>query len=255
MMLMNSLLSFLIFVFVFTFVNRIFGHFKRQHVFPLKMMTKFGTFYFIYLITAYFYFFKQPFWFWLHCFLSLIIIPILFFLLLRFHQQQFYSEFVRFLSMVILGMRRGLSYSAAMEVSIRGGDWKQGQLLEKIYENVVFSQQEPVVKKGLFGQIIHQIHIQLRALHEDPHQAIDRLCNFRKNLCDRLSFRQKSRQIWAYFGFQLGLLSFIYVSLFGFVVYQYGFFAFKTSFLLSFLFYFLGISTVVVLARSKKWRI
>ncbi len=251
----NSLVSIAIFVFVFVFVNRIFGQIKKHHVFPLKLMTNFGTFYFIFLFGLYFYFFAHPFWFWLVCFLSLILFPAFVFLLVQFHQQQFYSEFLRFLSMVILAMRRGLSYSAAMEVSIRGGDWKQGQLLRGIYENVVFSQQEPVVKKGLFGQFIHQIHVQLKALHHDPHRAIDRLCNFRKNLLDRLNFRRKSRQIWAYFGFQLGLLSFIYFGLLAFVAFQNGFHRFKTSFLLSFLFYLLGLIATLIIARLKKWHI
>jgi hypothetical protein len=157
--------------------------------------------------------------------------------------------------MVILGMRRGLSYSAAMQVSLRDNHWKQGQLLQGIYENVVFSQQGPVVKRGRFAEFINQIHTQFRSLHEDPHQGIDRLCNFRRNIQERLSFRQKSRQIWTYFGFQLGLLTVIYVGLFGFVVSQYGFFAFKNSFLLSLFFYFLDVVFTFIIARIKKWRI
>ena len=252
---MNSLLSILIFLFVIAFVNRIFGHFKKHHVFPLKMMTKFGTFYLFLLIALFFYFFTQPFWFWILCFVTSLLFPLIIFLVIQFHQHQFYGEFLRFLSMVILGMRRGRSFSSAMEVSIRGADWRQGQLLTRIYENVVFSQQEPVVKKGLFGQTINQIHSQMKSLHEDPHQAIDRLCNFRKNFRDRLTFRQKSRQIWTYFGFQLGLLSLIYFALFAFVVLEYGFFQFKGSFFLSIFFYVLGVVLTFCIARFKKWRI
>lgn len=254
-MMINSMLSFLIFVFVFVFVTRIFGQLRKQEIFSLKIMTNFGTFHFIFYFSLYFYLFDQPFWFWFFSFSSFLLFPLFIFLFGQFQQNQFYSEFLRFLSMVILAMRRGLSFTAAMEVSLRGNNWKQGQLLRMIYENVVFSQQEPVVKSGLFGQIIHQIHVQFRSLHNDPHRAIDRLCNFRKNLSERLNFRQKSRQIWSYFGFQLGLLSFIYFGLLVFVLLEYPFTAIKKPILLSNFFYFLGIGAVILIGRMKQWRI
>jgi hypothetical protein len=236
-------------------MNRIFGQLHKQGFFPLKTMTNFGTFYVFILFALYFYFFNRPFWFWFTTFLTLFFIPIATFFIVRFHQHQFHGEFLRFLSMVILAMKRGLSFSAAMEVSLRGNSWKQDQLLKSLYENVVFSQQEPVAKKGRFGELIRQIHLEFRSLHQDSHLAIDRLCNFRKTLHERIIFRQKSRQIWFYFAFQLGLLSLIYSALLIFVLLQNGFSRYPEPYYLSFILYFAGVIFTIVIARRKQWPI
>lgn len=254
-MLKNTFVSLLIFLFVLMFVNRIFSYYKKQHIFPLKMMTNFGTFYFVLLIVVYFFKFQSPLWLCFFSFSMMFLLPFLVFVFARFQQQQFYSEFLRFLSMVILSMQRGMSFSTAMEVSIRSRAWKQDQLLTRIYENVVFSQQEPVAKRGLFAQFLSEIHVELHAIYNHQHQALDRLCNFRKNIRERLNFRQKSRQIWLYFAYQLGLLSLIYLSILVYIVIEFGFFQFQKSFLRSFVFYSFGFLFTLVLARGKKWSI
>lgn len=251
----NTFVSLLILMFVLMFVDRIFGHYKKQHIFPLKLMTNFGKLYFIFIIVLYFNTFLTPFWFWIVCFASILVFPFLIFFTAQFHQHQFYSEFLRFLSVVILGMQRGQSFSSAFEVSLRGNSWKQDQLLKGIFENVVFSQQEPVAKTGQFGLFIQQIHEELTLVQSNQHLAIDRLCNFQKNLRDRIIFRQRSRQIWMYFGYQIGLLSLIYFGLFAFIFIEYGFFQFKKSFFISFLFYSLGILATIYIGKKKKWLI
>lgn len=250
-----NLLSLLILMSVLVFVNRIYFEYKKQHFFSLKMMTKIGTFYFVFLIALYFYFLKQVFWFWLLSMVSIIVFPLLIFFLRKFHQQQFYSEFLRFLSMVILSMQRGMSLGAAMESSLRLGNWKQGQLLRGIYEDVVFSQQETVADTSQFSQYIRQIGLELSRVNQHQHQAIDRLCNFRKNLRDRLIFRQKSRQIWFYFFYQVGVLSLIYLLILSFIVSEYGFFNFANSILLSFCLFGLGVLVTFYIGRNKKWSI
>ncbi len=254
-MMKNTFISLLILMSVFTFVHRIFFEFKKQHIFPLKILTKIVTFYFCFLITLYFYFFNQPFLIWIFAFLSFLLFPILIFCLKRFHQHQFHGEFLRFLSLVVMSMQRGLSFPTAMESSLRVGNWKQDQLLRRIYEDVVFSQQELSHQTGLFGQYIDQIRDELTRVSEHQHQAIDRLCNFRKNLRDRLIFRQKSRQIWSYFTYQVGLLSFIYIGLLVFILKEYGFKPYWFSFFLSFSLYFSGLLFTYWIARSKKWHI
>lgn len=254
-MIANTFISLGILLSVLLFVVRIHSYFKKQHIFPLKIMTKIGTFYFVFVFTLYFFNFQRPFWFWLLSFTSLLVVPLFLFLLTKFHQQQFYSEFLRFLSLVILSMKRGQSFSHSLETSLALGTWKQGQLLGQIRDHVVFSQQEPVVKMGLFGQFIKQISSEFRTINGNQHLAIDRLCKFRKNLLERLNFRQKSRQIWSYFYYQLGILSVIYLLIFLFVAKEYGVIPFKKSFFLSFVFYLLGLLSTFLIGRGKKWSI
>lgn len=218
-------------------------------------MTKIGTYHFVLILTLYFYFFLQPFWFWLLSFGSLLVFPVVLFLTVHFQQQQFYGEFLRFLSMVILSMQRGISFLSSFETALQSEKWKQDLLLKRLYENVVFSQQEEVAYKGVFGRFIGQTLEELRAVHRNQHQAIDRLCNMQKKLQDRLNFRQKSRQIWLYFHYQLALMSVIYFGLLAYIVSEFHFSTYKTALFLSFSCYFFGLVSLLMIVRSKKWRI
>jgi hypothetical protein len=152
-------------------------------------------------------------------------------------------------------MQQGSGFMSSLQGVLRSGNWKQRRIFLRIIENVAFSQQEPVGFSGPFSRFIDEINQEFLQVKNNQHQGIDRLCNFRKNLRDRLIFRQKSGQIWRFFSFQLGILSFIYVGIFIFVVREYGFSSFQKQFFLSFLFYFLGVLCVVFLARGKKWSI
>ena len=250
-----AFISLCILMSVLWFVVRIFYHFKKQQILPLKLMTKIGTFYSLFIFALYFYNFQNPFQFWLLGFGSLLPVPFFLFCFLRFHQNKFYGDFLRFLSSLILSMKGGLSFSRSMEKALERGNWKQRQLLQRIYEHVVFSQQKPTAHGGAFGQFLNQVLFEFTMVNENQHLAIDRLCKFRKNLMERSIFRQKSGQIWGYFFYQMGILTLIYLVIFIFVVQQYGFWAFKKSFCLSFLFYFSGTLFTFFVVGRKKWSI
>ncbi len=251
----NILISLCIFMSVLVFVYRIYLHYFRQHFFSMKFMTKIGTFHFVFLLILYLKFFEETFFLWLCGISSLIILPSVFFIFLKIHQKQFHSEFVRFLSLTILSMQQGYGFTSAFQRILQTGNWKQRRVFQHIFDNVAFSQQEKLSYTGPFGVFIDEIREQFVEVKNNQHQGIERLFNFRKNLRDRLIFRQKSRQIWTFFLFQLGILSVIYVGIFIFVVHEYGFFEFKKQFLLSFLFYFCGVAVVIFLAKGKKWSI
>lgn len=251
----NTFASLFIFVSVFVFVTRIYEHFKKQHYLSRDFMTKIGTFHVLLLFVFYIKFFNQSFYFWIFGFCSLLILPILFFTILKFYQNHFYSEFVRFLSLTILFMQRGQSFQSSMKQSLQLGQWRQEHLLVRIYQNVAFSQQERSLVTGLFAQFIGEVESELMQVKEHQHQAIDRLCNLRKNLRERLTFRQRSRQIWGFFIYQVGLLSLIYFGLMTFILFEYGFNNFSESFFLSFSLYLTGVLITFLLLRNKKWSI
>lgn len=250
-----SLISLLIIVSVIVFINRIFTRIKRQQQFIYKLMTKIGTFYFIFIFVMYLNFFLKPLELWFFSFSSLLFIPITILLVTKFHQQQFYGEFVRFLSLVIIRMQMGCAFRTAYEATLEEESWRQKSLLSYIYEDVTFTQQEALPKYGSFSSFIARVITELRGVESYPHQSIDRLCNFREQLHQERFFRRKSRQIWSNFAFQFGILSIIYWLLFGYICIQHGFFKYLYVFLLSLLFYFFGFLTLIFLMRSKKWRI
>lgn len=250
-----TLLSLCILLSVLLFVLRIFYHYKKQHIFPLKIMTKIGTFHVVLIFILYVFYFSQPFWFLIYCFVTLFAFPIFIYLFTKFLQHHFYSEFLRFLSGVILKMQMGYSFTSAMESCLGQSSWLNHGLLVHIYENVVFSQQEVCQNTGPFSRFINKMVCEFRLVHQNQHLAIDRLCKIQKNLQNHLFFRRKSRQIWSYFGYQIGILSFIYFGLILYVVSHFGFSKFQNIFLLSFGFYSLGVLFLYFLVRGKKWHI
>lgn len=250
-----TLISLLILMSVLLFVNRIYHQFKKQHFFSRETLTKIGTVHVFFVFVLYINYFSQPFWLWFFSFTSIIVVPLVVFIFIKLHQQQFYSDFLRFLSVLILKMQMGLSFRSAIERSLEEESWRHGYLLQHIYDNVVFSQQGKCQKTGPFGRFIRRVVSEFSLVHFNQHQAIDRLCKFRKNLQEELFFRRKSRQIWLYFGYQLGLLTVIYLAIFSFIVQEYGFLKFKIVFLLSLVSYFLGIFFVYIIGRRKEWRI
>lgn len=250
-----TLISLLIIVSVIVFVHRIIFQFKKQHFFIHKLMTKIGTFYLLFIFLLYLKFFFHPIQLWFFCFSSILIFPATFFCLTQFHQHQFYSEFLRFLTLLVLKMQMGLGFRASYEQTLNQESWSYRLLLKQIYDNVTFSQQGKLPKYRGFRQFIGRIHSELHAVQAHPHRAIDRLCNFRDQLIQERFFRRRSRQIWLNFGLQLGILSLIYWFIFVYVCLQYGFFKYLNVFLLSLSLYFLGFLILFLIVRGKKWRI
>lgn len=250
-----TLISVLVLMSVLMFVHRIYNRIREQNLFPNSLLTKIGTAHFVFIFLLYFIFFLNPFHFWMCAFVSVALVPAIVFVVTIILQQHFYSEFLRFVSVVILKMQMGHSFVSSMEQALATETWRQKGLLSEIHRNVVFSQQVKIYKSGPFnsfvGKVVHEFHL----IYFNQHQAIDRLCNFRKNLQAELFFRRRSRQIWTYFAYQLALLSFIYFALFIFIVREYGFFQFKTAFYYSFSLYFFGIVSLYFIIRGKKWRI
>lgn len=218
-------------------------------------MTKIGTFHLLSLFILYLVFFQQSFYFWILSITSILFLPTFLFLLLKFYQHHFYGEFLRFLSLVILFMQQGISFQQALKRGLTMGNWKQRHLLEAITQNVAFSQQKNQGRSGLFAQFVDEIQSELVGVFKSQHLAIDRLCNFRKNLRERLNFRQRSRQIWGFFIYQVGILSLIYLSLFVYILVEFGFLKFLSSFLLSISLYLVGVFFTWLLMKGKKWSI
>ena len=183
----------------------------------------------------------------------MLLIPTSLFLITKIHQQTFTSEFLRFVSMILLKMEMGESFQTAMERCLVSEKWTQKKLLTAIHENVVFSQQVFMEKSGTFPSFLNRIIQEFQFIQNNQHQAIDRLSRFQDSLQVDLFFRRKSRQIWYHFGYQWLLLTGIYVLILFFIINQYGFLPFINVFLLSFTLYFLGVFSLYYLGRNKKW--
>lgn len=255
LMIEKSLISLFIVVSALLFVNRIYSKIKKQHIFIRKLMTKIGTFHFIFLFLIYFFYFSKPFQIWFSIFLSLIILPLIIFLLTKIHQRQFHSEFLRFLSLLIIKMQMGSAFRTAFEKCLVEETWKQASFFGHIYENVVFSQQKVLPKAGGFGSFIAEILQEFAYAQTYSHQSIDRLCNFRDQLLDDQFFRRRSSEIWMHFALQLVVLSIIYWGIFVYVCWNYGFQKYFSIFSVSLSFYFLGVFILQYLIRRKVWHI
>ena len=218
-------------------------------------MTKIGTFYCFFVFLIFFSYFKEPFHLWLILSLSFFVFPLSFFLLKKHRQQQFYSEFLRFLSLVILKMKMGMAFRSAYEGALSTSQWKFRGLLASLLENVVFSPQKTVVHGSQFTLFLNEIIKEFSFFDSHPHFAIDGLKNFQERLAKRTFFRRRSRQIYYQMGGQLVVLSLIYLCVFSFVVYEFGWRKNMGVFLFSFSLYLAGAITFYFVGRRKQWNI
>jgi hypothetical protein len=255
MMIKTSLLSLVILLSGLVFAHRIQQKIKTQKVFSNAFMTKIGTFYFSLFIFIFIHTFHSPFLLWMTLFTLFTVIPISLFLLNKIHQQHFHGEFLRFLSVVTMKMQTGYSFRSSFVHSRQVFPWKYDHIYGSILDNVVFSQQENRAATGPWGGILGRIQNEMVAIDQHQHQAIDRLCKFRKNFQDQLFFRRKSRQIWLYFAYQLGLLSIIYWPLMIYVATHYEISAIKNVLLLSLVLYLLGVFVVIYISQRQQWHI
>ena len=237
------------------FVHRIYFFRLNKTVFSSENMTKIGTLHCIFLFIIFFHFFSHTFHFWAFTVLSFLIFPISLFLLIKSRQSQFYSEFLRFLSMVILRMQMGSGFRTAWEECLDQGQWRQERLLHGIYSNVVFSPQELPVQRGYFHEFINKIIEELREVRSSPHQGLDRLQKFRDDLVQDLFFRQKSRSVWRHMMSQWFLLSLFNGLIAFYVGTHFGWQQNKNIFLMSFAFYLFGVALLLIQMRRKKWPI
>lgn len=252
---MVTLISIAILLSGLMFAHRICLQIQREKLFAKSLMTKIGTFYFLSLFVLYTLLFQSPLWLWLFTVCQFLLIPMVLFVVKKIHQHQFSGEFLRFLSVLILNMEMGHSFRAAYEKSLLGQAWRHQRWLRQIYGNVTFSQQKQAWGQGSLGQLLSRIQRECIGIDQHQHQAIDRLCNFRKNFQAELFFRQKSRQIWLYFAYQLGLLTIIYLCLLVYLLYHYEISLLKNSLFYSLSLYGLGVSTVFYICRRQKWHI
>lgn len=254
-MIKTNLFSLLIFLSVLCFAHRIFQIFRQKKLLEKKLLTKIGTLQICFLFLSYQQFFLRPFHLWISSILVLCFVPIVIFVIRKNQQRQFQSEFLRFLSQLVLQMQMGHSWQTSFQKTLRENTWRQGFLLQQIYENVAFSPQADFGKSGPFAEFLKRIRNELIYVHKHQHLAIDRLCNLQKNLRTEFYFRRKSGQIWTYFAYQLGLLSVLFWGIFIFTLFHQGWKEHSEVFLVSFLFYGMGFLIVFIMLKGKKWEI
>ena len=254
-MLVSLLVSFLTFASALWFVLRICFVYQSKKLITSQRMTKIGTFYFFAFLFLYFYFFSDAFLFFVSSFLLILCFPVGFAVNMKCRQRQFHSEFLSFISLILISMKKGDSYSRSVQVSLQSRRWKQRSLLESVFEDVTFSQQKSSISLPSFAKLLMELQRELMGVRSNQHMAIERVTRVRERFRQRIIFRQKSMQIWSHFGFQAGLLSLIYGGILTYVIFEMGFVAHRSVIFLSLSLYISGILSLILIARGKKWRI
>ncbi len=162
-------------------------------------------------------------------------------------RSQFKNQFPMFLNQIILQIHLGHSFRRSVETAKLSFSRNYQLNIDKIMENVVFSQQSKFVVKDIF---INQIIDFFKKVDRVPHQSVDWLIFFRQKLHLEKNFRHKSKQITLQLRLQVLVLGVLYVALFIFVVLKYGFLNNLSLFLVSILFFLMGIIVFVQLIRG-----
>ena len=243
---------FFIFVFGLMFVFRILSDLRKNLDLQLKTLTKIGTGYLLYLIIVARAFQNTSF-----IFTCLVFAPVFLFQLskplivqIRYHSLR--RKIPTFLSQVLLKMGAGVSFRVALHQAIEDqSDLFFRKTLKSLYENVVFSQQEPKNLKKAFGEVMREF----RLIHQNPHSGRSRLQNFRRKLLVESDFRRRSGQVLLQIRMQALILSGIYFALCGFVIHRYGFEKVQTILTHSAAVFSIGLFLVFRLGRRIRWKL
>lgn len=177
----------------------------------------------------------------------LLSLPFLFERRLRIRVQ---SEFHGFLSKIILEMKSDISFRAAIDKHLAHPTEIWEQWLRSMIESRVF-----LVAPSADGASWWSIYErELRAAEENPHLALTRLENFRRNLRILSEFRRKSGQALAQARIQMAVMTVLYLALLSITATQFRIGEHRRILSASITLFMAGQMVFWWLGRKRKWK-
>lgn len=216
-----------------------------------QMLPKIGTALFLFWIFAIWTALKYQKLFLVFLILG-IFIPKLLHWFVNFHRDRnFKKQLLLFLNTLILKMHIGFGFRSAMEQSIPKNEDVFALQIKKIINSVVFSQQK-VEFKGSSGVL--ELYENLKYADKHPEVARSIIKNYKNKLTMIQNFRRKSLQVTLNIRLQVMILSALYLGMFLFSSYQFGWSGNERLFLSSFCLFSIGLLVSHFLFRRWKWK-
>jgi len=161
------------------------------------------------------------------------------------------SEFPDFIGRIILAMKSGYSFRAAVERDSISASQIWEKWLHTLIESRVFLRVEHVAEAKWWRSYVEV----LRRADENPHHALTQLENFRRKLKILSEFRRKSGQALLQARIQLLVMTCLYLALLGVTMTQFQLKRYRPLICLSSALFLAGQATFWWIARKTKWKV
>lgn len=185
---------------------------------------------------------------------SIIILSLSSFFLSSSRRTQFRRELPILLSNLILKMRTGLSFRAALKASVENLSPVTTSKVEKIFENL-----DLTTKPGEVNQQqdleVERLLVFFRTIDREAHKTLPRLCQFRNQIKEEAYFRSRVQRALSQLKAQSWVMGILYCALLVFVISKFGWSENNKLISLSFFLFATGQFLTIRLGRNFKWKV
>ncbi len=169
-------------------------------------------------------------------------------------ESRIHTEFPDFINGLILAMKTGMSFRAAVEkrLSNPGKLWEKW--LRALLDSHVFLPLNAPLQPENRTSFLQAHAEELRHAHENPHHALARLENLRRKLRVSSEFRRKSGQALLQARIQITVMTLLYIALLAITMRQFQIAAHKRLILLSLAMFSAGQIVFWLIARKRTWK-
>lgn len=245
------LTTFLISVFGFASLFRIFDFFENEFLLNTRWSSglKMGGLWISILIN--FYFFQKPL-FALISFSSVcFMLAIVFYFLKKRRRSMFEIYSIFFLDLLILNLQMGSSF----RVSFRNSIPLRPQIIHRIFKKILDSLVQEIPSKNFAMLHFFGFYEQMIQIDQTKTKIIDRVKALRGHFLRIQRLKKRSFQIHQQVGFQSLVLSLLYFGLMAFVISNFGFLKNAGLLMVSLLIYLVGVMGVFLLGVKRKWKV
>lgn len=174
--------------------------------------------------------------------------------LARSRRLRFRRELPVLLNNLILKMRTGLSFRAALKCSLENLSPMTTSKIEKILESLDLTAKSSEVSKRQDPEV-ERLLIVFRAIDGEAHKTLPRLCQFRNQIKDEAHFRNRVQRALSQLTAQSWVMGVLYCALLVLVICRFGWIENSKIISLSFLLFAVGQSLTIRLGRNFRWKV
>ena len=244
--------AFLLSLLAFFFFFRLSEYLIAEKFISRSAMTKIGTVYLLIVVSLFILIPHSHRMIWFSLYSPLFLLGGVMILVMKRRSIQFRETLCETLTLVSLKMKSGRSFRQAMGEASSECDARFRKQLSEIVSAVVFSQQVCLHRRHTF---VDEVVNELTRIDQNPHASLKRLGIFRQKLRIENDFRRKSGQVLARTRAQSLVMTILYIGIFAFMVWKFGWKENATALSTSALLFAVGGVWIFLGGRRIKWKV
>lgn len=248
----HALYFFIVTILGCVFGSRIAHHFISRDLFDRTLMTKIGTTYLVCVIALSTFLPRTHLMMWLAIFSPLMILALALLSSVSRRSNHFKRDVLSVLSSIVLKMKSGRSFRQSLLETTQELDPHLRAKFTEIMNVVAFSQQSASMIRDPF---VHQLIEEFVLIDQNPHASMRRLSVLRERIRIEEDFRRRSGQVLARQRAQSLIMCGLYLAIFVFMVWKFGWHANVSALTASLIFFSVGVAWMWMGGRRMQWKV